>query len=282
MNCRGIGGGLLAAVVLATTVSGCGAGSGSVPSDCKAKHQFETLEKGFLTVSSYTYSPATIVRGDTLEGVEGELLREVAKLECLEIKLIEQAAAGVIPAVQAGRADLAAGDWYRTRERAKALNLTDPLYSDAMVLVSEGGTVATVDNVVGKKVGTFEGNLWNEDMKKLLGGNLKVFPTEAAMFQDLAAGRLQVAIDGAAGATNMIKTTRKENLKMRVPPADPRVAATSSPGQAGWPHRKGNDAMTKALNEDIASLRQEGVIARALKKYGLPESSADVGKPNLL
>lgn len=274
---------LLPFVLLTAVLSACGGSTGStVAEDCKPEHTFPTLEEGVLTVSSYTYAPATIVEGDQLGGLEGELLREVAKMECLELKLVEQAAAGVIPAVQSGRADLAAGDWYRTKERAKVLNLTNPIYEDAMVFVSEGGAASTVEQLIGKAVGTFEGNLWNPDVEKLLGGKLKIFPTEAALFQDLATGRLDVGIDGSAGATNMLEVTGNPKLKMQVPAPDERVEASVAPGQAGWPHTKGNDAMTKALNADIEHLRKTGVIARVLKEYGLPEAAAEVGEPHLL
>jgi polar amino acid transport system substrate-binding protein len=273
---------LLSAVLAAVALAGCGGPGSTVAADCQPRHEFPTLSDGVLVVSSYTYAPSTIIEGDELGGIEGALLREVAAMECLEIELVEQAAAGVVPAVQSGRADLAAGDWYRTKERAEVLNLTDPLYEDEMVLVSEQGTVATVDQLLGKQVGTFEGNLWNPDVQALLGGNLKIFPTEAAMFQDLATGRLDVGIDGAAGATNMIEVTGSTTLRMQVPPPDPRVSASVSPGQATWPHTKGNDAMSTALNEDIAHLRETGVITRVLEEFGLPAAAADVGEPGLL
>ncbi len=283
MKIRGFGSGLVTAMLMTAALVGCNAANDSaVPANCKPQHEFPTLQEGKLVVSSYTYAPSTIVRNDALGGIEGDLLRRVAKLECLELKVVEQAAAGVIPAVESGRADLAAGDWYRTKDRAKILGLSDPIYQDAMVFVSKGGRVSEVDDLLGKEVGTFEGNLWNADVKKLMNGNVKIFPSEAALFQDLATGRLDVAIDGSAGATNMIKVTGNSSLKMKVPSPDSRVGATTSPGQAGWPHAKDNEKLTAALNEDIGQLREDGVIARVLKKYGLPASAAEVGKPRLL
>ena len=275
---------VVAAALACAALPACSSSSGSsaVPDNCTPKHAFRTMSKGKLTVSTYTYAPATIVKGGELQGVEGELLATVARWECLSLKVVEQAPAGVIPAVQAGRADLAAGSWYRTKKRAAVLNLTDPIYTDAMVLVSAGGAVKTVPELRGKSVGTFEGNLWNEDLQKLLGDRLKIYASETATFQDLKAGRIDVAVDGAGGSVNMLKVLQLSDYRIATPPADPAVEATSHPGQIGWPNTKSNTALDAALDADIAELRRSGEVARLLKKYGYPDSAAEVGTPSLL
>lgn len=266
----------------AVTACSNDSGSGSVPRDCKPRHSFPTLSKGTLTVSTYTYAPATIVKGGKLGGVEGGLLDKIAQWECLSLKIVEQAPAGVIPAVQSGRADLAAGSWYRTQKRAQVLNLTDPIYTDSMVFVSKDGAIKTVDDLNSKQVGTFEGNLWNEDLQALLGDRLKIYAGESATFQDLKAGRIDVAVDGAGGSTNMVKVMGLDGYKIETPPANPAVKATSNPGQIGWPNPKSNAELNKALNDDIAELRASGEVAKLLKEYGYPESAATVGAPRLL
>jgi polar amino acid transport system substrate-binding protein len=272
------------ALVAVLALPACSAGSdtGAVPRDCRPRHSFRTLTKGILTVSTYTYAPATIVKGAELEGVEGGLLKQVATWECLKLKIIEQAPAGVIPAVQAGRADLAAASWYRTRERAQVLNLTNPIYTDTMTLISKNGMVTTVDQLRGRKVGTLEGNLWNQDLQRFLGGRMKIYGADTAVFQDLKAGRIDVAIDGAGGATNMVRVARLTGYRIQTPPPHPAVKATSRPGQITWPNTRSNVALNHALNDDIAELRRTGLIARLLKKNGYPDSAAQVSAPTLL
>ena len=274
-----------AALLLCAAVPACsssGSSSSAVPANCTPRHHVQTLSKGRLTVSTYTYAPATIVKGGDLQGVEGGLLKKVARWECLELRIVEQAPAGVIPAVQAKRADLAAGSWYRTKKRAAVLNLTDPIYTDSMVLVSKGGAVTSVQDLKGKKVGTFEGNLWNEDLQKLLGNRLKVYAGETETFQDLRIGRIDVAIDGAGGTVNMLKVQHLDGYRMVTPPPDPAVEATSHAGQICWPNTKSNTALNAALNDDIQQLRKSGDIARLLKQYGYPSSAAQVSAPSLL
>jgi polar amino acid transport system substrate-binding protein len=225
---------------------------------------------------------ATIVQGSDLGGVEGTLLHKFASEECLQFKLLNQAGTGVIPAVQSGRADLAAGDWYRTKDRAKVLNLSAPIYLDKIVLVSRGGKIKTVQDLIGKRAGSTEGNLFNEDVEKLLGGHFRTYQTTLDAYQDLANGRLDVVIDGAAGATNSLKKINNPDFKMVAPPADSRVGATTAPGQAGWPVSKDNPGLVQALNDHITQFRQSGLLAQLLTKYGFPQEAGDVGKPHLL
>lgn len=278
----------LAAIVAATLVpvalSGCSSstGTGTVAKGCTPRHSFQTLTKGTLTVSTYTYAPATIVKGNDLQGVEGGLLKQIAQWECVKLRVLEQAPAGVIPAVQSGRADLAAGSWYRTQKRADVLNLTDPIYTDNMVLVSKDGAIRAVADLKGRRVGTFEGNLWNADLQALLGDSLKIYSGESETFRDLKAGRIDVAVDGAGGSTNMLKVLGLTGYQMATPPPDPAVKATANPGQIGWPNTRSNTALNTALNEDIATLRSSGEVARLLKQYGYPDSAATVGSPSLL
>lgn len=278
-----------ATLVVAAGIAACGGSDekggdtqAAVAESCTPKHQFETVEPGVLTVSSYSYPPSTIVDGDHLGGLEGDLLAKVAANECLELKLLSQAGAGVIPAVQSGRADLAAGGWYRTEERTKLVNLSDPLFADQIVLVSRGGEIATVEDMVGKRIGSTEGNLFNEDVEALLGDDFKTYQTTLDAYQDLGNGRLDAVMDGGSGAIESIKKLPDAGFEAVAPPPDERVEATEHPGQINWPSTKGNDALTEALNGNIEELREQGEIERLLDQYGFPPEAADVGEPALL
>jgi polar amino acid transport system substrate-binding protein len=53
-------------------------------------------------------------------------------------------------------------------------------------------------------------------------------------------------------------------------------------GQGTLPMYKGNDALHKAVDEDIAELHQNGEIAKILVKFGLDPSAAETGAPRLI
>lgn len=268
-----------AATALATVaaLSACGGGTSSAGGgSCTPKHQFETVKKGSLTVAFYDLPPFTKADGKKITGVDGEILDEIAKMECLDVAAQSMAAAAVIPTVQAGRADIAAADWYRTRARSEITTLSDPMYLDQMAIISKDG-LTSVQALKGKKVGTVDGYMWVEDMKKLLGDSLKVYPSTQNMNQDIKAGRIDVGVDSyGSGVYN------NPDLKVKVVDVDPAVAGTKEAAQSSFPMPRGKDPLAKAINEDIAELQRNGKIKEILVKHKLDASAADVGAPREL
>ncbi|GAB2728806.1 substrate-binding periplasmic protein [Streptomyces bullii] len=176
-------------ILAVASLSGCSGGSSpaAVSADCKPKHRFKTLKKGTLTVVSFDFPPFSKIQGNNLTGIDGEIVQATAKMECLTLSVQPAGAAAVIPTAQAGRAALAAGDWYRTAERAKVVDLSDPLYLDEMALVSEQGVNSIPDlKSKGLTVGTTEGFPWVSDLKDHLGGKLKTYASPVNRYQDLA------------------------------------------------------------------------------------------------
>jgi polar amino acid transport system substrate-binding protein len=266
-----------AAVLLLTTA--CGGGAPQAAANCTPKHQFATIEKGTLTVGVYDLPPyATTTGPDGMGGVDADLLREIAKRECLTVSAQAGNTASLIPAVQQGRADLALGNWYRTEARAKVVNLSDPLYLDQMGIVSSAG-LSSVAELEGKKVGTVDGYLWVKDLQQVLGDNLHLYPSTVDMNQDLKAGRIEVGVDSYGSALHNFQGTA---TKIEVSKPDDRVAASKEPVQASFPMSKDNQAMLTAFNETIAELHRDGTITKILEANGLPASAEQTGAPRLI
>jgi polar amino acid transport system substrate-binding protein len=272
------------AATLALALAGCFSDSGSstVSEGCTPQHQFSTVQQGTLTVATYTFPPHTVIEGDQLSGIEGDLLNELARRECLT--LVVNSAGGAtaaVPSVQTGRADLAAGDWWRTKDRAKVVSLSDPLYLDQGAIVSKAGykSLAELD---GKKIGSVGGNLWNDELKKAFGNNFTVYQDGESVFNDLAAGRIDAVIDSVGATTARFQTTPIEGAQIIPLPPDPRVATSRQPGQVNWPTSKDNPELTAAINAQIAAMHADGTIVKTLEKYGLDASAADVGQPSEL
>ncbi len=266
-----------AALAMASTMAACGGSSDStVSSDCKPAHDFPTVKKGTLTVALYDLPPFAKLEGKTITGVDGDIINAIAKKECLTITAKPAATAAVIPMVQAGRADLAVADWYRTAERAEIVALSDPLYTDQMALISKSG-VSDISELKDKKVGTVDGYLWVGDMKKYLGSSMKVYSTTLNMNQDLKAGRIEVGIDSfGSGKFN------NKDLEVKVAESNPEIRASQEGAQASFPIPQSNKKLLAAINDDIAELHKTGKMAKILVKNGLDASAADTGAPRLI
>jgi len=250
--------------------------------DCKPKHEFTTVEKGYITVGAVTFAPFSYIDSSgNVQGVDADILTEIAKMECLELKTLPTDAAAGIQTVVSGRADVSTGAWYRTKERTRVVNLSAPLYLDQMALFSKEG-LTEVSTLEGKTVGSVQGNLWVADLQKVFGENLKLYPTAVAMHQDLVAGRLSAAFDGYSTGMSAIKQGTLNGIQVKVMDADERIAASREAGQGTFPMSKKNDAFSAAIDADIAELHKSGKIAEILVKHGLEATAAETGEPRLI
>lgn len=278
-----------AALALATalalgTLTACSqsATGSAVDASCEPEHEFSTVTEGTLTVATYDFAPHMILDGDKLSGIEGELLNEIAARECLTVTAQTAGGAGsAVPSVETGRADLAAGDWWRTKDRSKIVSLSDPVYLDQGALVSIEG-FQTVAELEGHKIGSVAGNLWNEQFTDVFGDDFSVYQDPEAVFSDLAAGRIDAVIDSVGATTARFEKNPVEGAEIVPLEYDERIPVTEHPGQLNWPTNKDNPELTAAINAQIKALHEDGTIEKVLQKYGLPASVADTGEPNML
>lgn len=269
----------MAAFILTGVLAACaGNESGQSLEDCTPTHDFSTVREGTLTVAAYEFPPYSSVdqRTGDLGGIDGDIVNEIAKLECLTVTPKVMAVSAIIQSVESGRVDIAVGDWYRTEARVEVINMTDPLYTDQMAIVSEDGET-TLAKLKGKNVGALDGSIWTGDLKKYFGADLKVYPSPLNMFQDLQNGRLDAAIESYGASRFNVK-----GLKVEVAEPERVVAASMESAQTTFPLSKENDKLLKAFNEDIADLRENGVLGKIVSKHGLDESAAEPGEPRFL
>lgn len=285
--------GLATAALASILLAACAGSSPDAPSeDCVPEHSFETISDGFLTVSTYILPPFSTVKGQEvdavdgvplthggeLEGVDGEILKEFAAKECLEIQVSTTAAAAVIPAVRAGTADIGSGDWYRTAERAEIVGLSDPVYSDQMGIVSADG-ISDVAELQDRKVGTVLGYLFVADLRDYLGDGLVLYNSPVTMYQELKAGRIDAAIDSVGVGESYTEGT---DLQSVVAEPSEAVAASLEPAQSAFLVQQGKDDLLVAINAHIEQLRASGRLAEILEEHGLDGSAAEPGEPRLI
>ena len=141
----------LAAVAL--TLSGAGL---ALARDCTPKHSFTTLSEGTLTVALTNTPPYSAEKDGAVSGIDGDLLAKFAEENCLKIAYEIFTYPAAVSAVQTGRADVALGGFYRTAARDKVITLSTPVYLDQLAVASKDG-LSTVDQLIGKKIGTVEG-----------------------------------------------------------------------------------------------------------------------------
>jgi polar amino acid transport system substrate-binding protein len=269
--------------LLAISLTACGGSdtAGSTSNCTPAHKDLKTLTPGELTVASYDYAPATILNGDNVTGMEGDLINEIAKRECLKVTVSTSGGAGaVIPSVQSKRVDIGSGNWLRTKERTKIVYMSTPLWSDPQAIVSKSGL--TSDDLQGKVVGSVAGNLWNDSMQKWLGDNFKIYQDDESIYGDLKAGRIDALVASSASANYRLKDAPIEGAKVVDVKPNANVPQFAAVGQVMLPSSLDNDTLGKALDEDIKKLREDGTVKKLLEKYGVDPAVGEPGAPSEL
>ncbi|MBT8163568.1 MULTISPECIES: ABC transporter substrate-binding protein [Arthrobacter] len=272
-----------AAGLLALSLAACGGtDNASSNSSCKPAHDgLKTLTQGQLTVASYDYAPATILNGDQVTGMEGDLIGEIAKLECLQVTVSSSGGAGaVIPSVQSKRVDIGSGNWLRTKARSSIVYMSTPLWSDPQAIISKTGL--TSDDLAGKKVGSVAGNLWNDSLQKWLGDNFKIYQDDESIYADLKAGRIDAVVASAASAKYRFKSAPIDGAQVVNVKPNPNVPQFASVGQVMLPSSLDNQTLGKAIDDDIQKLRADGTIKKILDKYGMDPAVGEPGAPSEL
>jgi polar amino acid transport system substrate-binding protein len=238
---------------------------------------FPTVKAGALTVGIPTFPPFVALEGATITGPDGDIVNAIAEHYGLEVVAKPYDFAALIPAVQQGRIDVAIGSIFRTHERAKAVDFSDPLYIEPGAFIARDA-FTSIDNLKGKRVGTVQGYNWNPDFEAIYGDQLVLYPSSAELKQDLIAGRLDAAIDSQGTALYLYKD---DGFTVTVLPADDRVESTTAPGQTAFVLAKDKPELKQGLNEEIARLHKDGSISRFLEQAGLDPAAATTGTPRL-
>jgi polar amino acid transport system substrate-binding protein len=249
------------------------AGPSEAAASCQPAHPgVQTLSQGTLSVLVFVSPPYTIENGSTYTGVDGDIVKKLAEMECLKLEEHSVAPAALIASMQSKRADLAIGGIDYTAQRAQVLNTSVPMYQDGMALLSKSSLSGNLADLKGKKVGVIQGYLWNGDLQKLLGSNnVKVYQSSASLMADLKNGRADVGVFTSAEAAYRAKQT--PGLKATEAQPNDQVIGSKTRNSVVLLITKGADNLTQALDADIKTLVSNGSIASVLTSNGM---SADL------
>lgn len=276
---------IIAAIAVAASASfalaGCASGdSGSAVADgCEPAHQFSTVEEGKLIVATPVSPPYSVKDGDGYTGLDIEILQHIADLECLSLVTQEMNFAAGLQSVQSGRVDTAAGGVGKTAEREEAMGLSTTTYRDGMALMSEEG-YKTIEELGDLTIGVVQGYFWNDDLITVLGNDrVKQYQGSDALFADLDAGRIDVAVSSTAEAGYRLTQFPDSGLQIELLEPTESIAGSLGFGEVAIPTEKGADDIRSAIDADIQTLLADGTIAGILESYNIdPELAGQVAE----
>ena len=214
--------------------------------------------------------------GDKLTGVDGDIITAIATTLGLTVVPKESSFADMLAAAEGGTIDVAVGDVFGTEERATMFALTDPLYYNATILaVRDGVTVATVEDLADKIVGTGAGYATVPDLQKIPGiKEVKEYETGDAALADLGAGTIDVAVLDPPALSLAAKDHADWKLQLVAVPFDaatyPVLAAVNP---AVFAVNPANPDLAAAITAEIVKMQADGSIKTILETYGLTDAS---------
>lgn len=269
----------LAAMLLAVTAcssSSSAPSASSAPDTATAANVLGTIEPGVLTVAIQPYAPYTDAAGDSMSGLDADIVNTIAERLKLKVKVEVTDFAGMLAGVQARRYDITVGGIAWTAERQKSGLFTDPpYYSPPAMAVRSGKTYQTVDDLKDLSLGTVEGYVWVKSIQQVPGAQLHAYPDGNGVLDDLGAARIDVGFLDPL----IILAAQKARPELKIatqyltPPSDDEVKAHPAydyfrPYMTGFYLPKQATALEKAFSAEIDKMYADGQLTALMQKYG--------------
>jgi polar amino acid transport system substrate-binding protein len=264
--------GLLALAATAFVAAGCGDDDDDDDGGTTAAAgDVQTITDGTLFIGIDTpYEPFAEGQPPNQTGYDVEVLDAIAAEIGLETEYQRAGFATIFRDVAAGQFDTAAAASTIKPGREKAVDFTDPYYASATaLLVAEGSDIASVDDLSGKIVGAQDGTI-QEDYanNETDASEVRGFPEGTNAISALLTGAVDAALIDEAVA--IVAIEKQGGMEI----ADSFAAIT--PDLFGFAVAPDNDGLREAMNEALATIKEDGTLAELYQKYFDAEPPAQV------
>lgn len=222
----------------------------------EAAGEFILVEEGKLLVGSDTaFPPFESMNGDVAEGFDVDLMNAIGEKLGLEVVFMTEIFDTLIPTLVAGgKFDVIASGMTIKPEREEEIDFTDPYYDSNQSLVMKAGSTYTGPaDLSGKKIGVQSGTTgeaWAQE--NIPDAELVPFKNATEAFSAAAAGNVDAIVNDLPVSTELLK---EDDRGLEI------VAQIPTGEQYGFGVSKENAALTEAMNEALAELREDGTYA---------------------
>lgn len=251
---------LTAAAGLALTA--CASGSPTDPASTPAGDDYGLVTEGTLTVATEgTYRPFTFhdESGD-LVGFDVEIAEAVADKLGLEIVFQETQWDAIFTGLDAGRFDVIANQVSINPEREEKYLFSEPYtVSPGVIVVPEDDdSITSFADLEGKTTAQSLTSNWYE-LAQESGATVEAVEGWAQAVALLQQGRVDATINDNLTFLDYEKSEGPTGLKI--------AAETDDPAYNAFAFTKDKEALVEAVDEALAELREEGVLAEISEKY---------------
>ena len=266
--------GLGAALALVVTVTS--ASAAGLPAKYK--------DKGVLTVATdATYAPMEFIGkdGKTVVGADVDLGHAIGKELGVKFKFVNASFDSIIPALQAGKYDLAMSSFTDTKKREKVVDFVTYFNAGTSFYVKAHGgpKIEGLGDLCGKSVavekGTIQADDANAQSKECTAAGksavtVLVFPDQNGANLAIASGRAQVGMADSPPAAWIVKESRGQ-FKLSG------EAYNSAPYGIVVPK---NSGLAEPVRAAVERLMKNGEYAKILDKWGIGKGALKASKIN--
>ena len=204
-----------------------------------------------LMVTEATFPPYEFRDGNTILGIDPEIMREVARRTGRELVIEDMSFDSVITAVVSGKADVAASGITVTPERRRKVDFSIPYVEAAQVIiVPKGSPIRKREDIRGKRIGVQHGATGDIYVTRNI-QQPERFPNGALAVAAVAAGKVDAAVIDQDPAKMYV--AGNERLEILPEPLTSESYAIAV--------RKGDTVLLQDINDTIAALKASGTVS---------------------
>ena len=227
------------------------------------------ITEGTLFVGLDTpYPPFAEGQPPNASGYDVEVLNAIGENIGLEVEFQDTGFQTIFRDVAAGQFDTAGAASTITAGREKVVDFTDPYYlSSSALLVAEGSDIASVDDLSGAIVGTQDGTVQEEFANdETDAAEVRGFPEGTNAVTSLLTGQVDAALIDQAVAADLVEKQGGMEIVEEIPGED----------LFGFAVAPDNDALREAMNEGLATIKEDGTMAELYETYFAGEPPPEV------
>lgn len=244
---------ILSVVLALILVIGCFAA-------CGKKEEKKTEEKKTLVMATNAeFPPYEYHEGDAVVGIDAEIAKLIADKLGMELKIEDVAFDSIIPGVQARKYDMGMAGMTVNEERLQSVNFSESYATGVqVVIVNEGGSIASLDDIAGKKIGvqtSTTGDIYASD--DFGDENVVKFDNGAAAVEALKSGKVDcVIIDNEPAKSYVAANEGLKILETEYAVEDYAICFA-----------KENTELQEKVNAALKELIADGSVQKIIDKY---------------
>lgn len=203
-----------------------------------------------------TYPPMEMLdAGKNVVGFAPEIVMAMGKAAGFTPVLKNTAWDGIFAGLAAGKYDAICSSVSMTEERKKNMDFTEPYFDVKQgVVMPKGASIASVDDLKGRTIGSQMGTTGYFMAKKIAGSMAKSYDEIGLAMEDLYNGRIDAVIADDAVASNYALQHQEYSKKLALV----YLITPETPEYLGIAVKKGNDDIRELLNEGLKKIRESG------------------------